>query len=277
MGGFIDGEGALSIARSTSKTTGYVSYRSVVGFSNTNPNACKWAVKHFGGVFRKRERPEYSDSACFEWYLTGNRAQKSFLETVRPYVRFKAEQIDILLEYLGLFKQLVPKKRDALYNRMAEVHHNFSVETDTLDPLGKTGRSYYAALLDGEGTITISEDRFGYYRPAVRVYNSNLALLTPLKSSWGGSIHEAEPGFYQWHINKKTVIEKFLLYSTPYLLIKRSQAKTMLEYVRLSRKWNRPERKRLYESLSYLNNLKVKIQSELAGDRESELAGTPIS
>jgi hypothetical protein len=277
MGGLIDGEGNLSISKSTNKETGYINYHSVVSVANTSPILPLWSIKHFGGVYRGREREDQSDNVQFEWYLTGNQAQKFFLETIRPYVCFKKKQIDILLEYLDMFKKTNPGKREELYNSITACHHDFSVETDTLNPLSKEGKPYYAALLDGEGTISISEDKHGHFRPAVRVYNSNLSILKPLLNKWGGSIHENTPEFYSWYINKKSVIEQFLMVTTPYLLAKRKQAKVMLEFVRLSRKWNPVARKLLYDRIVYLNNLKVKIQSELTGDSKSELEGTLVS
>lgn len=274
MGGIVDGEGGLSISKSTNPITGYINYRSTISVTNTNPLLTRWALKHFGGTVRMRDRKEYSNASCFEWYLTGNQSQRFFLEVIRPYVCFKKLQVELLLGYLDLYKQLTPDKREELYQQSKDLHHNFSVETETLDPLTKTGRAYYAALVDGEGTITVSKDCYGHFRPAVRVYNANLAILKPLEKAWGGGIHEDAPRFYNWYINKKSVIESFLLYSTPYLLLKRSQAKVMLEFVRLSRKWNPNARNVLCKQISDLNQLRVKIQPKLTGDCESAQPGT---
>lgn len=275
MGGLLDGEGSLSITKSKLQRGG-IQYIPCVGLSNCNPMLVHWAIKHFGGTYRKRERANFSDAASFEWYLTGRGAQQSFLEVVRPYVMFKKAQVDVLFEFFALNGVTNPVRREELHTTILGLHHNFSVETETLDPLSKVGRAYYAALLDGEGTITISKDCSGYFRPSVRVYNSNLGLLKPLQNTWGGSIFDSK-GCWQWYVNSKSAIEKYLLYSLPYLLGKRKQAQAMLNFVRMSRTWNVELRNKICVEISRLNQIRVKIQSDLMGDHESAMLETAIA
>jgi hypothetical protein len=263
MGGLIDGEGNLTITR-PELSRGGINYIPVIGISNCDRRLINWSIRHFGGNYRRRERIEYSNNAQFEWNIYGLKAQKSFLEMIRPYVIFKKPQIDILLEFLKMNGKNDPKKRENLSNIIQALHHHFSVETESLDPLSKIGRAYYSALLDGEGSITISKDRYGHYRPSIRIYNGCLGLLVPLKKAWGGSFHYDKTGnCHQWYINSKKSIEHFLLYSIPYLISKYLQAKTMLRFVRLTRTWNKSMRDNFYVEICRLNQDREKIQPEL--------------
>lgn len=272
MGAIIDGEGSLTITK-TAIASGF-SYHPIVGFSNGDKRLIDWAIKHFGGTFRRRERPEYTDNVGYEWYLTGSKCQRSFLQVIRPYVVAKSNQVSLLNEYLSMDGRLDPNAREQLCSAIQHEHHIFSVETDTLDPMSKTGRAYYAGLLDGEGTIVLSRDQHGHFRPAVRIYSAHRDLLTPLKVHYGGSIGPNRENCSQWYVNKKEVIEKSLLYFLPYLITKREQAKTLLEFVRLERAWNQVERNRLYLKMVALNSSREKIQSELHGDVQSAPVGT---
>jgi hypothetical protein len=87
-----------------------------------------------------------------------------------------------------------------------------------------------------------------------------------------------------WRSTKKDHIEKVLLMILPYLIIKREQAKLLLNFVRLPRFVQDPElRKTYWQQLRTLNHRGVSlttntqdasgeamIESELVGDDESD-------
>jgi hypothetical protein len=161
----------------------------------------------------------------------------------------------------------------------------------------KTKLAYLAALIDGEGHFCISKtmiyDRNKNPYPAfdlqIGVANTSVKLMKWLVSNFGQSYRPlshrtntfAKRVCYQWKIERRENQELFALAILPYLVIKKEQAKTALEYIRLPR--TAPaERMKLHFRMKALNKpesvttntsslppQEVKIESVLTGDRES--------
>ena len=167
----------------------------------------------------------------------------------------------------------------------------------------KTKWSYLAALIDGEGTLSIyrrlqktrkyATTQYYMMNHRLSVFNTNERLMKWLISSFGGvyytksrrnTAHKIE---YKWRPKGAKNLEKTLLGVLPYLVIKDEQANILLEYIRISmygERVNPEKREELRIRLAALNKRgdsvttntpnaspesEVKIESELAGDRES--------
>jgi hypothetical protein len=115
----------------------------------------------------------------------------------------------------------------------------------------KTKLAYLAALLDGEGYFSISKTN-AYYEsgevyPAfdlqIGVSNTSEKLMKWLVSNFGMKYRAlsqrtntfAKKACYQWKIERRENQEVFILAILPYLVIKKEQAKTALQYIRLPR------------------------------------------
>lgn len=166
----------------------------------------------------------------------------------------------------------------------------------------KTKWSYLAALIDGEGCISIyrrlqktrkyAETDYWMMNHRLSVYNTNEKLMKWLISNFGGvyytksrrsDIHKVE---YDWRPKGAKNLERMLLGVLPYLVIKKEQATILLEYIRISmygERVNPKKREELRIRLAHLNKRgdsvttntqdssqnELKIESELTGDRES--------
>jgi hypothetical protein len=163
---------------------------------------------------------------------------------------------------------------------------------------------YVAGIVDGEGTITIGRSEYmntktGKYRhgqkyhqvgfhAVISVKNTDERLMKWLQSRFGGQyytekrIEAAWKDAYKWHHCAENK-EQFLLAILPYLVLKREQAKILLEFLRIE-KWLKVPTKRqeLYEKIVALNQRgkpvetntqdssdEEKIESVLIGDSES--------
>lgn len=163
----------------------------------------------------------------------------------------------------------------------------------------KAKYSYLAGIIDGEGCLTIGAGKKGNvtnYNPVIVVTSTNEKLIKWLLHNFGGNYYKAGrivpncKQAYIWRFLKKAEIERLLLAILPYLIIKRDQAISLLEFVRLPRYQETPEkRETLYQKLKAMNKrgtdslttnmqdlseectnvLTMKIESELTGDRES--------
>jgi hypothetical protein len=169
--------------------------------------------------------------------------------------------------------------------------------------------SYLAAMIDGEGSICVTKclkwgwtntghtnrKKYVSYTLFLQVTNKSLVLMKWLVANFGGVYYTKSRGnsvkwaqAWDWHVkgnkNKKTVLLSVL----PYLVIKKEQAKLALEWVDLG-DWSIDRREEICQKMRLLNrrgpsetntpNIPVeddgiKIESELMGDRESELTVT---
>lgn len=158
--------------------------------------------------------------------------------------------------------------------------------------------SYLAGIIDGEGCLTIGAGKKGNvtnYNSIIMVANTNEKLIKWLQHNFGGNYYKSgrdvpnQKPAYIWRFLKKAEIEKLLLAILPYLIIKREQAIALLEFVRLPRYQETPEkREALFQKLKSLNKrgvdsvttntqdlseecnnvLTMKIESDLIGDYE---------
>lgn len=138
-------------------------------------------------------------------------------------------------------------------------------------PQDKTKWAYLAALIDGEGTISIgghsAKLKSGELRPRfdlqINVANTDIRLMKWLTSVFGfnyytlsqnKNIRSRKP-CYQWKVSGRKSQEQFLLAVIPYLVMKKEQAKLALEFLRLP-----------YDSASQRFELKKRM-SELNGNK----------
>jgi hypothetical protein len=132
----------------------------------------------------------------------------------------------------------------------------------------KAKLAYVAGLLDGEGYFCISKTN-AYYKsgeiyPAfdlqIGISNTSKKLMKWLVTNFGYKYRAlsqrtntfAKKTCYQWRIERRENQEIFILAILPYLVIKKEQAKTALQYIRLSR-INPTERMKLHLKMKALN------------------------
>jgi hypothetical protein len=126
----------------------------------------------------------------------------------------------------------------------------------------KAKYSYLAGIIDGEGCLTIGAGRKGTvtnYNSVIMVVNTSEKLIKWLVHNFGGnyyksgrSVPNSKPAFI-WRFLKHKDIELLLLAILPYLIIKREQALTLLEFVRLPRTAEPIVRQELHTKMSILN------------------------
>lgn len=180
-------------------------------------------------------------------------------------------------------KKTIPRK-DSKFSKMTK---------------SKTKWAYLAGIFDGEGCIHIAtihpdkQDRIAY-RLDVNIVNTDKRLVDWIVENFGGTIvnykapvNKNWKDYYHWHPRGLEHKEKIFLGMLPYLVIKHDRVKIGLEFTRLGRFTNnRPARADMCARLRVLTKRgksvttntpgteenSVKIESELIGDNESDLA-----
>ena len=172
----------------------------------------------------------------------------------------------------------------------------------------KTKWSYMAALIDGEGCISIyrrlsdgekytrvhkvkaNTNPYNQFSMRVQITNTDLRLMKWLIANFGGVYYQKTQGTgkhkpaYEWRPKGRANVEKLLLGILPYMIIKPEQAKIGLEYIRMTITNERDPEKRnkLYERMRDLNRKGESvetntldcpengqvIESDLMGDHE---------
>ncbi len=157
--------------------------------------------------------------------------------------------------------------------------------------------AYLAGLLDGEGSFSIIKTG-GRYQLHIKIATTTPGMLRWVVKHFGGTIYTKKASIldwrtrYDWQCPSGKATGLLLLSVLPYLTVKKLQAKTALEYVRLNGVPCPSVREELHQRMMKLNNSRfakrpetntsdtvnwegtkipktVKIESELAGDRKS--------
>jgi len=129
--------------------------------------------------------------------------------------------------------------------------------------------AYIAGLLDGEGSITVSQSfckaRTRRYELQVSIVNTWLEPLLAVKAQHGGSIHSRKnfrfKPVYHWSVGQRAG-ECFLRKVLPYLIIKKQRALLALDFMekkhgKPGQKLDKAElelRKSYYEQMKKLNS-----------------------
>lgn len=158
----------------------------------------------------------------------------------------------------------------------------------------KAKYSYLAGIIDGEGCLLVSRSNRGNYMNyygRIHVKNTDYRLIQWLLDHFGGNVHSGTPTdlekhskAYSWYFSGDAHDKETLLLALmPYLIVKKEQAKILVEFFRMSGEKNPAKREELYQRNAALNRRgptvetntqvteqdSVKIESELTGDSES--------
>lgn len=103
-------------------------------------------------------------------------------------------------------------------------------------PKDELSMAYFAGLLDGEGTITLttSKQAVGGKRPLVSIGNNSEELIGWIKRAFGGRKYSSIKGrprrLHSWAISGTLDVLKLLSEILPYLIVKKSEAKKVLSF-----------------------------------------------
>jgi len=140
----MDGEGSFSITHGTGKSKAgkpYPLFDMKVMISNTSTDLMNWLAGKFGGTYfitvkhistKARANGQKSLKPCYRWIANKYALQEWFIRGIYPYMIIKTRQADVALEFLSLFGQKVPEKRQVLREKMLELNRVGSPEANTL-------------------------------------------------------------------------------------------------------------------------------------------------
>jgi hypothetical protein len=273
MAGIFDAEGCARVA--VHKRGDKTYFESKVFVSNKSRALMQWLVLHFGGNFSLNVNSNKGED-WYVWYLQSFPSVANFLKAILPYLKYKREQAEFLIEFIDKREELSEDEKYVYLENLKKMKRHGSVTTETNSDYLKAEPAYLAGFFDGEGCVRVNKTPTRNtisYHLIVSIANNDKTILDSCKEIYGGDVHLKGKGpCLSWSLFSKASIEKFLLASLPYLVVKKDEALVALEYVRLRRKQCPQEREALYLQLIALK--KLKIQSELRGDTQSVPAET---
>lgn len=132
----IDCEGCICLSRGKNynrRSEEYHNYNGKIIVGNTNRVLIDWLYETFGGLRQVRLQSHSSKfKDCYLWTLYGKAAIAGFLQTIRPYLKMKTEQADLMLEFIALGNVSNPGLREEFFQRMKALNlKGKSVTTNT--------------------------------------------------------------------------------------------------------------------------------------------------
>lgn len=147
---------------------------------------------------------------------------------------------------------------------------------------------YIAGIIDGEGTICIAkctwaDRKESYFRPMIKIANTNLEMLTSIKDMLGcGSINLEQVKTDKWkacHTLRfsANMIRTFLPVIVDSLIIKKRQALLVIDFLKFSNRSNGRNFKSLNRDLynHYYEEVK-RLNTRGVVEKTSEFGGTPV-
>lgn len=302
MAGIMDAEGSISVSISR-KSSGYECFNLSIQLTNTNRRLMDWVVSNFGcSVCTEVKKNSFSPgSKVFRWSVYGRENQEAFLLGVIPYLIIKKKQGMLGLDFLRLGRGDNDKRR-VLWETMKCLNLQ-DVEVPNFLPKTEANKrsAYVAGYLDGDGTICGT-----YVRGMnISIVSTDFIIIKWLLANYGGKFYtrvRSDRGtvkpIHQWFLTGSKNKEQFLLSTIPYLILKKSQAKLLLECLRLRKQDPFGRDLEITKTIDELNtqirslNLDpvkdsattdmssvsetsgIKTQSELVGDYKSALVET---
>lgn len=270
MAGLFDAEGCARIA--THKRGDKTYFEPKAYLSNKSRALMQWSVLHFGGNFVRNVNNKAGED-WYIWYLQSFPSVVNFLKTILPYLKYKREQAEVLIEFIENRDNLSEDRKFEYLNKLKELKQHGSVTTETNSSFLESEPAYLAGFFDGEGCIRVNKtktDKSPNYHLIVTIANNDRSILDSCLKIYGGDVREKGKGnCYSWSLFNKVHIKQFLLDTLPYLVVKRDEALAGVGYIDLGHKKHCPEkREEFYQKLIILK--KLKIQSELHSDMQSE-------
>lgn len=259
LAGILDGDGSFSLIKTSSNTSKSPLYYPLIQLANTS----KSLIDHFlnyGGTSIVRESYIAKDGRrrkkCYQWKISGRARCLSFLELVIPYLVIKKERAMFLRDYIinneprhgGIVltnEQLFSREKTYLgmrkFNEVPLKVKLPSLKNIELS-LDESFWSYVAGIIDSDGSLSIKKEirktrKNPSYTPVILISMIDPRSVYYIGQNVPGSnilmikAKTTVTGFmYRFSISSKSVAETFLKKCMDYLLIKKDQARILLDF-----------------------------------------------
>jgi hypothetical protein len=241
IAGIVDGEGSIIINKHDGRNNDFTLH---IRIFNSNLEVLCYIrnITKLGNITTKSKIKNHKIMYIYE---SRRYEYKKFLTPILPYLVIKKRQAELMLQYLTLRKA---HKYYPLTDNEIEIRENIFKEAILLNERGyiyleeverfpkligslrnltKNNYAYLAALVDGEGTLTINK-RDKYYSPHI----DYIQMLTYVGYVVCKIANLNRKNCYRWNLYVHQM-KHFLIKVKPYLIVKKRQCDLLLEYFQL--------------------------------------------
>ena len=272
LGGLFDAEGSINIISPKHSVTGTRQTLVQVSLGNTHyPTIMRLNGIVPGHLFEAKAKPNCKP--CWQYELR-YKAAREFMEMIRPYLRIKRRQADLVVDHdnfvrdhnvtskrqpseewamirAGYVAQLVALHKET-FTETERTEVNEWVANYNFDTLTEEDKSYIAGVFDGEGSVCITEEARGRYGSAAtkvkcNVANTDYRVAAYFRQLFGGGIthrpaqRETQRDWYVWQ-SSAAKADTFFSTIAPYSFIKKPQIDVALAHAQWIKDnpWRKP-------------------------------------
>ena len=277
LAGLIDGEGCFML------TGNSMSPVFSLAMSMKTGDLLPALARRWGGSVTIKRQATDRHAGMFDWHNSGV-GLLPLLNSVRPHVRLKLRQVELLVESCAVRKAVWSGRRwnvrykftDAQRERLFEIRQECSEANRkgpdgpamALDAVASTrlfddlwtvnDRAYLGGLIDGEGCLMIDKDLFKATLWLAMTVKAD-PLLKHLHRSWGGTLKHIDRNVPGWSRSTAWVVRHDALRSLlpaviPHLRLKRAQADLLIKSLTLKQdrvRWTNQQRRELQHEYRY--------------------------
>lgn len=262
MAGVLDGDGSFSIIKKKGKYEGQSPlYYPLIQIANSSKELIDFVYAEFGGLLNTRKAYIAKDGSLrkisYQWKLSQANPCLPFLEKIIPYLVIKKERAEFLRDYIlrnpfkrgsGKLSDDILQNRESDYMKMRSFNdRRMSSESFSRrckkDSDSSIFWAYLSGLIDTDGSFSVKKELCDKKMINPKYTAQILLSMTDIKginkiaeNCIYGSIFTAKARncskgmVYRFCIYSKDEASKFLEKCIPYLLIKKEQAKILLEF-----------------------------------------------
>jgi hypothetical protein len=135
MAGFFDGEGSVGLYRKK-KDGEFYAVTTRITIAQTDRRCLEPFFAAFGGSLSLVNRPDRAASRhtqYWAWHCENTAGANVFLQTLRPYMRVKAAEADLVIEYLAHRYDYSLSEKGLLIDRLAQLKVRKATHMDQAD------------------------------------------------------------------------------------------------------------------------------------------------
>jgi len=261
IAGAMDGDGSFSIGKI--KTKANPLYFPLMQLTNWRKSIIDVLVEEFGGTFVKMNPYKKKDGSdghyIYRWRLRSLSNVKPVLERLIPFLRIKRKRAEFLLDFINNFefirghslKSSVLEAQEAAQIKMIQFNYWNSANNSLTSKIARKNTedpvfwAYVAGMIDTDGSFSVKKQQRNKgthvinprYLPVISISSMDTRAINYIRQNcFFGNVYtpnnkDASSGFhFQFGIYSKKDCAEFIKRILPYLVGKKENAETLLDF-----------------------------------------------
>lgn len=254
LAGMFDGDGSFSLIKKVEVEKRSPLYFPLIQLGAKGNELIDLLKKEFGGYINLAKAKTGKDGIqrqdFFRFKLEKNNKCKPFLEKIMPFLKLKKDRAELLLKFIeenpfkrgsNLLSEDIIFRREKIWVKMKDLNSQSHTRNSSLSKKDMTLQdedhfwAYIAGLMDSDGSFSINKSG---YSPLIQLSMIDIRGINFLNQHFvGGNLNvlrakTCKTGMtYRWSTKKIDLCTKFIEKVIPFLRVKKSSAKCLLEFI----------------------------------------------